>query len=100
MKILYSIPHVTLWVTDEDILQLKIEDTELFDTFDDIFTEQFDIVDYEHSTENKGDLTIYTIHFPKTVDPKQLLDALMSLDEKEVERIFQMNNPKTKKTYR
>src|SRR5438046_8350036 len=100
MKTLYSIPHVTLWLTDEDILQLRIEDTELFDTFDDIFTEQFDIVDYGHSTENKHDLTIYTIHFPKTIDPNRLLDAIKSLNEKEVERIFRMNNPNNKKTYR
>lgn len=46
LKVKYTIPHVTLFYTDKDEPRLRIEDYELFDTFDDILTEQFDIDDY------------------------------------------------------
>lgn len=54
LKVVYSIPHVTLFCTDNDEPRLRIEDYELFDTFDDILTEQFDIDDYYITQENRG----------------------------------------------
>jgi len=99
LKVEYSIPHVTLFYTDKNVPQLRIEDTELFDTFDDILTERFNIVDYSHSTENIKDLKVYTIYFQDKISKEKLNEAVKSLDQEEVERIFKMNNPNEKKLY-
>lgn len=100
LKIVYAIPHVTLFDTYKDEPRLRIEDYELFDTFDDILHEQFDIDDYYISQENKGSLQIVTIHFPETTDKDKLIKAVQSIDKDEVDRIYKINNPNDKKTYR
>jgi hypothetical protein len=100
LKVKFAIPHVTLFYTDKDEPRLRIEDYELFDTYDDILTEQFDIEDYYITTENMGCLEIVTLHFPDTTDKDKLSKAVQSIDKKEVERIYKINNPNDKKTYR
>lgn len=67
LKVEYAIPHVTLFYTETDEAILKIENYELFDTFDDILTEQSDFDNYSHTTEEKGNLKICTIYFPKNI---------------------------------
>ncbi len=96
----FAIPHVTLFYTDKDEPRLRIEDYELFDTYDDILTEQFDIDDFYITTEEKENLEIVTIHFPHNTDKDKLNKAVQSIDKKEVERIFKINNPNDTKTYR
>lgn len=88
LKIIYAIPHVTLFYTDKDEPLLRIEDYELFDTFDDILTEQFSINDYSHSIEEVGNLKIITIYFSQHTDKDNLNKAIKSIDKKEVERIY------------
>jgi hypothetical protein len=100
LKIKYAIPHVTLFYTNKDEPRLRIEDYELFDTFDDILQEQYDILDYYIVTEKRGNLEIVTIHFSDTTDKEKLNKAVQSIDEKEVERIYKINNPNDTKTYR
>ena len=100
LKVKYAIPHVTLFYTNKNEPLLRIEDYELFDTIDDILTEQFDIDDYYIATENKGNLKIITIHFSENTDKNKLNNAVQSIDKKEAERIYKMNNPNNKKTYR
>lgn len=100
LKIEYTIPHVTLFYTDKNEPRLRIEDYELFDTFDDILIEQFDIDDYYIRTEKKGNLEIVTIHFPENIDKDKLTKAVQGIDKEEVERIYRMNNPTYTKTYR
>jgi hypothetical protein len=92
LKVEYAIPHVTLFYTKTDEAILRIEDYELFDTFDDILTEQFDFDNYSHTTEQKGNLRICTIYFPENIDREKLNKAVRSIDEKEVEEIFRINN--------
>jgi len=100
LKIKYAIPNVTLFYTDKDEPRLRIEDYELFDTFDDILNEQFDIDDYSHSIERIGSLEIVTIYFPEHTDKDNLNKAVQSIDKKEVDRIYKINNPHDSKTYR
>jgi hypothetical protein len=100
LKVGYAIPHVTLFYTDKYEPRLRIEDYELFDTFDDILTEQFDIKDYYITQEKKGNLDIVTIHFPDNTDKDKLYKAVQSVDKKEVDRIYKINNPNDTKTYR
>lgn len=100
LKIKYAIPHVTLFYTDKDEPRLRIEDYELFDTFDDILTEQFNIDDYSHSTERIGSLEIVTVYFPVHTDKDNLNKAVQSIDKNEVDRIYKINNPNDTKTYR
>lgn len=99
-KVKYAIPHVTLFYTDKDEPRLRIEDYELFDTFDDILIEKFDLDDYYISTENRGNLEIVTIHFSDNTDKDKLSKAVQSIDKKEVERIYKINNPNDTKIYR
>ena len=100
LKVKYAIPHVTLFYTDKNEPGLRIEDYELFDTFDDILTEQFDIDDYYITTEKKENLEIVTMHFPDNTDKNKLSKAVQSIDKKKVERIYNINNPNDTKTYR
>jgi hypothetical protein len=100
LKVVYAIPHVTLFYTDKDEPRLRIEDYELFDTFDDILTEQFGFDDYYITQENKESLQIVTIHFPDNTDKDKLNKAVQSIDKNEVERIYKINNPNDTKTYR
>mgnify|MGYP006345020963 CR=1 FL=1 len=100
LKVKYAIPHVTLFYNDKDEPRLRIEDYELFDTYDDILNEQFDINDYYITTEKKGNLEIVTIHFPDNTDKDKLIKAVKSIEKKEVERIYKINNPNDTKTYR
>lgn len=93
LKVKYAIPHVTLFYTLKDEPLLRIEDDELFDTFDDILTEQFDIEDYYITKDNRENLAIVTIHFPYDTDKNKLDQAVRSIDQKEVERIYKINNP-------
>ena len=93
LKVDYAIPHVTLFYTNTDEAILRIEDYELFDTFDDILTEEFNFDNYSHTTEQVGDLTICTIYFPENIDKEKLNKAVRSVDEIEVEEIFRINNP-------
>ena len=51
-EIKYAIPHITLFYTNIGTPILRIKDYELFDIFDDILTEQFDIEDYSHTRAN------------------------------------------------
>lgn len=93
LNVKYAIPHVTLFYTDKGEAKLRIEDYELFDTYDDILIEQFDIDDFYITTENKGRLEIVTIHFPENTDKEKLNKAVRSIDKNEVERIYKINNP-------
>jgi len=100
LKVMYAIPHVTLFYTEKDEPRLRIEDYELFDTFDDILTEQFDIGDYYITQEKRESLDIVTIHFPYNTDKDKLNKAVQSIDKKEVDRIYKINKPNDTKTYR
>ena len=100
LEIKYAIPHVTLFYTDKGEARLRLEDYELFDTFDYLLTEHFNL-DYDYITnENKGPLGIVTMYFPKSTDKIELEKAVRSIDQKEVERIYRINNPGDTKTYR
>lgn len=100
LRVKYAIPHVTLFYNEKDQPRLRIEDYELFDTYDDILTEQFDIDDYYITKEKKGNLEIVTIHFSDNTDKDKLIKAVQSIDKEEVERIYKINNPNDTKTYR
>ena len=92
LKVEYAIPHVTLFYTTTNEAILRIEDYELFDTFDDILTEQFNFDNYSHTTEDKGNLRICTIYFPENFEREKLNKAVRSIDEKQVVEIFRINN--------
>lgn len=93
-KIRYAIPHVTLFWSEKDEPVLRIEDYELYDTFEDIINEEFDL-EYDYlNREEKNGIDICTMYFNKTVDKEKLDKAVRSLDQEEVERIFRINNPK------
>jgi hypothetical protein len=96
LTVSYAIPHVTLFLTSNNESLLRIEDTELFDVFDDIFTEQFGIENYSHSVNQKGDLSIYTIHFLGNTDLNKLNTAVRSISEEDAKKNFEMNNPEGK----
>ena len=99
LTVVYAVPHVTLFLDDKEQFQLRIEDYELFDTFDDLLSEHFDI-DFEYLFEEKNGLRICTIFFKQIVDEEALIDNLKSIDEKEIERIFRLNNQPDNRTYR
>lgn len=92
IKIIYSIPHVILFCSNINEPKLIIESYELFDTFDDLLTEQFDISNYSITTEDGGTKKIVTIHFPINTDLIKLNMAVQSIDSIEVERIYNFNN--------
>lgn len=100
LRLKYAIPHVTLFYTDKDEPRLRIEDYELFDTYSDILTEQFEIDDFYIKTETQGNLEIVTIYFPENTDKDKLIMAVQSIDQKEIERIYKINNPGDTKSYR
>jgi hypothetical protein len=100
LKVKYAIPHVTLFYSDKDEPLLRIEDNELYNTVDNILTDQYDINDYYYTTERTENLDIYTIHFPNKTDKDKLNKAIRSIDKGEVERIYKINNPNDTKTYR
>ena len=92
METLYEIAHVKLYLTDSNLLELKIEDTELFHAFDDILHEQFDIENYSHSSEIKNGVSIYTLYFRRDQNAENLIKAVKSIDEKEVLEIYKLNS--------
>ncbi len=92
MKIIYEIAHVKLYVAENDLVELCIEDTEVYDRFDDILPEQFDIEDYSITSEQKNGISTYTMHFTENVDRENLLNAVKSISESEVIEIYKMNN--------
>jgi hypothetical protein len=100
LKVKFAIPHVKLFYTDKEEPLLRIEDYELFDTFDDILTEQYDIEGDYITREDKGNLAIVTIHFSANTDKEKLSNAVQSIDKKEVERIYRLNNSTDTKKYR
>lgn len=92
LKVDYAISHLTLFYTVTDELILRIEDCELFNTIDDILHDQFDIYGYSHTSEKKDNLEIYTIYFSDKTDREKINKAVRSIDEKEVEEIYSINN--------
>ncbi len=92
-KVKHTIPHVTLFYTEIGIPILRIEDSELFDIFDDMLTEQFGIEDYSHTQEQMKNLEVYTFYFSDTIDKEKLNKAVQSIDQTKVEKIFRLNNP-------
>ena len=93
MTIIYEIAHVKLYITDRDLLELQIEDTELFDTFDDILHEKFDIENYSISKKEKDGIGLYTLCFAENIDKDTLYKAVTSIEENEVIEIYKINNP-------
>lgn len=92
MKIKYEIPHVTLLFNDKGETRLRIEDTELFDTIDDILIEQYNFENYTHSSENINGIEVFTIYFPDNIDCEKLEKVLKGLNKEEIEKIFNLNN--------
>ena len=73
---------------------MRIEDYELYDTFEDIINEQFDL-EYDYlNREEKNGIEVCTMYFHNNVDKEKLNEAVRSLEQEEVERIFRKNNPK------
>ena len=90
MKILFSIPHVRL-VQDERLI-LEIEDTEVFHYLDDTLTEQFDIISLGHTSRSgSGTFEIYKLYFEGNI-VADLINALKTLDEREITYLFRLNN--------
>lgn len=92
MKTLYEIAHVKLYLTDDNLLELHIDDTELFDTFDDILIEKYNIDNYDCVTELKDKKSNYKLCFQNDVDSEMVIKAVKSISESEVIRIYKLNN--------
>jgi hypothetical protein len=93
-KTIYTTPLLTLFSTDKGDLKLRIEDTELCDIVEDILIEQFDIEDFYHTTEQHDSVHVYTLYFADIVDKEKVIEAIKSINQNEIERIFRINNPK------
>ena len=91
-KIVYAIPHVTLFYTSEDKPLLRIEDTEVFNVIDDILIEQYDIENYHRTEINERGISIYTMSFPDYVDKTKLIKAIKNLEKDGITKVFKMNN--------
>lgn len=92
MKTIFEIAHVKLCLTEDNLLELNIEDTELFDTFDDILIEKYNIENYYCVTEMKDEKTNYKLYFQNDVDTEMVIKAIKSISESEVIRIYKLNN--------
>jgi len=92
LKTIFEIAHVKLCLTEDNLLELNIEDTELFDTFDDILIEKYNIENYYCVTEMKDEKTNYKLYFQNDVDTEMVIKAIKSISESEVIRIYKLNN--------
>lgn len=71
---------------------VKFDDYELFDWFDDIFTEQHGI-QYDFVVEETGRAgTSYLMHFARTVSLSTLREIVNTIDTHEIERVWLLNN--------
>ncbi len=92
LKIKYAIPRITLFYTDKDKPRFRIKGYELFDTYDDILTEQSEIDDYYITTKNTENLEIVTVCFPDNTGKDRMHNEVQRIDKKEVERLYKINN--------
>jgi hypothetical protein len=92
VKTIYEIAHIKLCLTNDNLLELHIEDTEVFDTFDDVLIEKFNIENYYCVTELKSKKPHYILCFQKDIDIEKVITAVKSISENEVIRIYKLNN--------
>lgn len=75
-KIIYTIPHAILFLTENNELKLQVDNFELFDLIEDILIEQFNIEDFYQTWEVKKGERVYTLHFKNTADKEKVVEAI------------------------
>ena len=91
MKTIFQIPHITVAITESQVCCVIIEDTELNDFVEDIFTEKHDLLADYISVDYKAKIQVYYNYF-ETADRAEIIDILKQFDEIKIEEIFRLNN--------
>lgn len=92
IKELMNIPHIKIIENSESVVEVSVEDVELFDFIEDYLIEECNLeYEYLKVTDNEG-LIIHTMSFPKTIKKETIDVAINKLDQKEIEKIFNINN--------
>jgi hypothetical protein len=90
-KVLIELPHIKLIENEKMELIVIVEDTELNDYVEDFLCEEYELDCYGVEFYEKNNQNYYYNYY-NAEDLKVLKKALLSLDLKEVERIFALNN--------
>lgn len=76
----------------DDWLVLYVQDYEVFDTVDDILTEEHDLI-YSFRTDVVIDgIETYLMYFPKSVTRAKIELAISKIDKAELRRLWELSN--------
>ena len=71
---------------------LIVEDTEVFDFLEDILSEQHGLEYSYLESEKVNGVETYKLHFSKNISPTRIQTAVDSIDQNELQRIWDLNN--------
>ena len=90
-EVILEKPHVRLLKSEWDELYLLISDTEIFDFVEDWLIEKCNIDIKYHQESEIDNIRKYRLHLSPNDEPK-VLKELEKIDNKELERIWELNN--------
>lgn len=86
------LPHIKIGTSAEGLVNLSIEDYELFDYIDDYLNEQCDI-QYEYMSESDNpEEQVFTMYFSDKYNISEIESHLLNLEPKYLEEIYSLNN--------
>ncbi|MDI9257925.1 hypothetical protein [Flavobacterium sedimenticola] len=90
-KVIFELPHIKLVQSEKMEIIVAVEDTELNDYVEDFLWDNYGLDEYGIVENEKDNLTCYYNYY-EVKDLELLIEALKSLDVKEIVRIFAINN--------
>jgi len=86
------LPHIEIGHDQYGAVAVSVEDYELFDFIDDYVTEECEL-DWESKSIGENEQgEIHTMYFNQKHTIEEVEAALLKLDQKEIERIYALNN--------
>ena len=86
------LPHVMIDTDSNGLVNVSIEDYELFDYIDDFLTEKCS-VQYEYKSESKNTKgAVYIMHFSSNYNVTEIQQYLLKLKPEALEKIYSINN--------
>ncbi|GAA4342494.1 hypothetical protein [Kangiella taiwanensis] len=86
------LPHIEIGHDQYGAVAVSVEDYELFDFIDDYITEECDLDWNSLSISENEQGEIHTMHLDQKHTIEEVEVALLKLDQKEIERIYALNN--------